>query len=146
VHVQCDIIQCNGKCDDVEDSVCADIDLAGFVKGGNRVSSTPQNEDGMFLAASSVFVLDPADALCNKTEILAFSFYVCSKMFSLSFLAVQPICEETGQVRPYWLLWLTIALGVLFLIMLLMNIFLCTAMSCSCARTEVSITMSVSKE
>lgn len=48
------------------------------------------------------------------------------------------VCEETG-VRPPWLLWLTIALGVLFLIMLLMNIFLCTAMSCSCARTEVNI-------
>lgn len=49
---------------------------------------------------------------------------------------ISPVCEETG-VRPSWLLWLTIALGVLFLIMLLMNIFLCTAMSCSCARTEV---------
>ena len=46
------------------------------------------------------------------------------------------ICEDSG-IRPRWLLWISIALLVLFLIMLLMNIFLCTAMSCSCARTEV---------
>lgn len=49
---------------------------------------------------------------------------------------MSPLCDIDG-VHPAWLLWLAIALGVLFLIMLLMNIFLCTAMSCSCARTEV---------
>lgn len=49
---------------------------------------------------------------------------------------ISSFCDIEG-VHPTWLLWLAIALGVLFLIMLLMNIFLCTAMSCSCARTEV---------
>lgn len=58
----------------------------------------------------------------------------CTCVLNIS--VISPLCEE-GGVRPAWLLWLTIALGVLFLIMLLMNIFLCTAMSCSCARTEV---------
>ena len=32
---------------------------------------------------------------------------------------------------------LTIAFGVLFGIMLLINVFLCSAMTCSCTRTEV---------
>lgn len=58
-------------------------------------------------------------------------------LFLNLFTVISPICEETG-IRPSWLLWLCITLGILFLIMLLMNIFLCTAMSCSCARTEVS--------
>jgi hypothetical protein len=61
--MQCDIIQCQGKCEEVDDTVCNDIDLAGFAtKGGSKVSSTSQNEDGMFLAASTVFVLDPSEA------------------------------------------------------------------------------------
>merc|ERR1712047_28574 len=36
-----------------------------------------------------------------------------------------------------WLTYLAIAFGVLFAIMLLINIFLCSAMTCSCTRTEV---------
>ncbi|XP_015122190.1 uncharacterized protein LOC107044707 [Diachasma alloeum] len=40
-------------------------------------------------------------------------------------------------IHPQWLLWLAIAFGILFLIMLIINIFLCSAMSCSCARTEI---------
>lgn len=56
----------------------------------------------------------------------------------MKFIVISAICEENG-IRPSWLLWVCIALAVLFLIMLLMNIFLCTAMSCSCARTEVSL-------
>lgn len=55
----------------------------------------------------------------------------------LYFTVISPNCED--GIRPSWLLWLAITLGVLFLIMLLMNIFLCTAMSCSCANTEVSL-------
>lgn len=53
---------------------------------------------------------------------------------TLTILVIAATCEG---IHPPWLLWLCIALGVLFLIMLLMNIFLCTAMSCSCARTEI---------
>lgn len=36
-----------------------------------------------------------------------------------------------------WLLWLAIILGVLFLIMLLVNLFLCSALTCTCTRTEL---------
>lgn len=50
---------------------------------------------------------------------------------------VQELYEDDGNIRPSWLLWLCIALGVLFLIMLIINIFLCSAMTCACARTEI---------
>merc|ERR1712004_237776 len=39
--------------------------------------------------------------------------------------------------NPTWLTYLAIAFGVLFAIMLFINIFLCSAMTCSCTRTEV---------
>jgi hypothetical protein len=106
VQIQCDIIQCNGKCAD--DEKC-NGDSSSYVKGGRALGQT---EEGLLLAATTVFVLDPSE------------------------VRAAPLCDNTG-IRPHWLLWLAIVLGVLFLIMLLMNLFLCTAMSCSCARTEV---------
>ena len=36
-----------------------------------------------------------------------------------------------------WLMWLCIAFGILFGIMLLINIFLCSAMTCSCTKSEI---------
>lgn len=106
LRIQCDVIQCKDKC--VENDRCGDPQ----VKSGRSIDAT---EEGTLLAATTVFVLDPADVPI-----------------------VSPICDSNAGIRPHWLLWLTIVLGVLFLIMLLMNLFLCTAMSCSCARTEVS--------
>ncbi|XP_055699659.1 uncharacterized protein LOC129799623 isoform X2 [Phlebotomus papatasi] len=109
VHLQCDVVACRAGSTCPAEASCTG-DAAAYTKSGRALGQT---DDGVMLAATTVFVLDPADAPL-----------------------VSPICEE-GGVRPAWLLWLTIALGVLFLIMLLMNIFLCTAMSCSCARTEI---------
>ncbi|XP_055615236.1 uncharacterized protein LOC129761534 [Toxorhynchites rutilus septentrionalis] len=109
VHIQCDVVQCNGLCPVIEDSACLE-DASVATNSGRTLG---QAEEGILLAASTIFILDPIDAK-----------------------ALGPLCED-NSVRPHWLLWLTIALAVLFLIMLLMNIFLCTAMSCSCARTEI---------
>lgn len=112
VHIQCDVHQCSTKC--TEPINCEDAaTVAGWtssVKGGRTLNDT---DEGSLLGATTVFVLDPAEAPL-----------------------LSPLCEESG-IRPKWLLWLAITLGVLFLIMLLMNIFLCTAMSFSCARTEI---------
>ncbi|TMW47453.1 hypothetical protein DOY81_007471 [Sarcophaga bullata] len=113
VHLQCDVIQCFGRCIDEEDCKQLAIAGAGYTKGSiGPPRKTYPNEEGSSIAGTTVFVLDPAEA---------------------PFTAVN--CEE--GIRPTWLLWLAITLGVLFLIMLLMNIFLCTAMSCSCANTEI---------
>lgn len=70
-------------------------------------------DEGILMAATSVFVLEPGEVPY-----------------------VQELCNEAG-VHPSWLLWLCVALGILFLIMLIINIFLCSAMTCACARTEV---------
>ncbi|XP_020810960.1 uncharacterized protein LOC110186235 isoform X2 [Drosophila serrata] len=110
VHLQCDVIQCYGRCVEIDD--CNDVALAGFGKGTNGPRKFGPNEEGSSLAGTTVFVLDP-----NEARLISGN------------------CED--GIRPSWLLWLTITLGVLFLIMLLMNIFLCTAMSCSCANTEI---------
>lgn len=107
VHIQCDVILCSGNCP--EEPKC-NSDSTPFIKGGRALG---QVDEGVFLAATTVFVLDPSE------------------------VKSAPLCDATG-IRPPWLLWLAIILGILFLIMLLMNLFLCTAMSCSCARTEVS--------
>ncbi|GLG94091.1 Uncharacterized protein GBIM_01365 [Gryllus bimaculatus] len=69
-------------------------------------------EEGVLMASTSVFVLQPGDEP-----------------------TVRELCAE--GVHPPWLLYLCIAFGVMFLIMLIINIFLCSAMTCSCARTEV---------
>lgn len=53
------------------------------------------------------------------------------------FSGVEELCSD-GAVHPAWLLYLAIALGIMFLVMLIINCFLCSAMTCSCARTEVT--------
>jgi len=71
-----------------------------------------ESEEAILMAATTVFVVDPGEAPL-----------------------VQGLCDE--GVHPSWLLWLCVALGILFLIMLIINIFLCSAMTCACARTEI---------
>lgn len=71
------------------------------------------DEESIVTASTGIFVLDP-----NDNTVAALS------------------CSD-GSVRPLWLLYLAIALGVMFIVMLLVNCFLCTAMTCSCARTDV---------
>lgn len=57
VHIQCDVAQCNGGC---TNEVCpGDVLTAGLV--GKQPTGTGA-EDGTMLAATTVFVLDPADA------------------------------------------------------------------------------------
>lgn len=41
---------------------------------------------------------------------------------------------KSSAFSPPWLLYLCIVFGILFLFMLIVNVFLCSAMTCSCAR------------
>ncbi|XP_050313699.1 uncharacterized protein LOC126748486 isoform X2 [Anthonomus grandis grandis] len=102
VNFQCDVALCKGAC--LQPSCNEDISN----------SLTQSNDEGILIAANTIFVLDPSEAPL-----------------------AQELCEETGGVHPSWLLWLCVAFGVLFLIMLIINIFLCSAMTCACARTEM---------
>lgn len=57
VHIQCDVAQCNGGC---ANDVCpGDVLTAGLI--GKQPTGNGL-EDGTMLAATTVFVLDPADA------------------------------------------------------------------------------------
>ena len=52
------------------------------------------------------------------------------------FSDAESVCTDCIGVSPPWLLYLCIAFGILFLVMLIINVFLCSAMTCSCARTD----------
>ncbi|XP_014257005.1 uncharacterized protein LOC106670864 [Cimex lectularius] len=92
----------------------------GVCKGGcpelncDDVATTrPGTYDGAVVASTSVFVLQPGDAAALAEVV------------------------EASIWGPSWLLYLAIALGLLFLLMLIVNVFLCSAMTCSCSRTQV---------
>jgi len=111
VNIQCDIFICRGSCGE---TVCDDDNLVlgslGGVQGRANIGRDPEPE-GSLMASYSVDVVDP----------------------SKSPLAVL----DCSGIHPLWLLYLCIAFGILFLIMLIINIFLCSAMTCSCTKTEV---------
>lgn len=104
-----DTSQINFQCDVAvcRGSTCAAVDCSAEDR------PEPTDEEATVTASTGVFILDP-----NDSNIAALS------------------CND-GSIRPLWLLYLAIALGVMFLVMLLINCFLCTAMTCSCARTDV---------
>ena len=52
-------------------------------------------------------------------------------------LCTSDSCRRSrSPFNPPWLLYLCIVFGVLFLFMLVVNVFLCSAMTCSCARGD----------
>ncbi|XP_043285999.1 uncharacterized protein [Venturia canescens] len=113
VHLQCDIAVCIGSCGT---PICDGDDETSGVKGAGTtpIGQNVAGEEGTLLAGTSFFVLLPGDPVpLGSTH------------------------DDRYSIHPQWLLWLAVALGILFLIMLIINIFLCSAMSCSCARTEI---------
>lgn len=59
--MQCDVAQCVGGC--AEEICPGDVLAASSIKGSSRPGN--KVEDGSMLAATTVFVLDPADAPCT---------------------------------------------------------------------------------
>ncbi|XP_049791489.1 uncharacterized protein LOC126198905 [Schistocerca nitens] len=110
VNLQCDIAVCKaGTC---SEPACPD-DLEPLARTVTKdIYTEAAPEDGVLMASTSVFVLDAGDAP-----------------------QLESICDNS--INPPWLLYLCIAFGIMFLIMLIINVFLCSAMTCSCARTEV---------
>ncbi|KAI5750199.1 hypothetical protein M8J76_013730 [Diaphorina citri] len=117
LHFQCDIAICKGSCPEIPCDSSFNYQIAGFPQAQQLppkdiYSETPPDE-GVLMASTSVFVLQPGE----------------QPMVGAS-------CDEFG-ITPAWLMYLCIAFGLMFLIMLIINVFLCSAMTCSCARTEV---------
>jgi len=115
-YFQCDVEICSGSCP----KPSCDLDKEQITQKINNTELKPvdpftrtQSEDTV-TTSTSVFVAQPG-------SLAAVGAAVCS----------------VGDLNPSWLTYLCIAFGVLFAVMLLINIFLCSAMTCSCTRTEV---------
>ena len=113
-YFQCNVEICAGSC---PKPVCS-LDLQQFGRQPPALHSVdpfsrPASNDTI-TTSTSVFVAEPGSAAAiGAGGCLA------------------------GDLNPSWLTYLCVAFGVLFGIMLLINIFLCSAMTCSCTRTEV---------
>eukprot|EP00095_Tigriopus_kingsejongensis_P005839 maker-scaffold425_size175135-snap-gene-0.47 protein:Tk05839 transcript:maker-scaffold425_size175135-snap-gene-0.47-mRNA-1 annotation:"hypothetical protein L798_01171" len=123
IHFQCDILVCRDKC---PDPVCngtsefdprpgRSIDPTGSLNSQPRTDALflQPPEDGALMASYSVFVLEPGASV--DAEALG---------------------RDCDAPNPPWLLYLCIVFGVLFLLMLIVNLFLCSAMTCSCASSD----------
>jgi len=113
VHLQCDILLCEK--DDCQEPLCVtDPDSETGRSLPAPASAAEEDEDKTrMMASTTVFVVEPGvTALANTGD-----------------------CE----LGPSWLLWLCVVFGVLFLLMLCVNIFLCSAMTCSFSRTELEV-------
>merc|ERR1719350_2680686 len=113
VHLQCDILLCDKE--NCEEPLCVtDPDSeTGRSLPAPTSASDEEDDKTRMMASTTVFVVEPGvTALANSGD-----------------------CE----LGPSWLLWLCVVFGVLFLIMLCVNIFLCSAMTCSFSRSEVEL-------
>lgn len=73
VHLQCDIEQCTGRCPNVDDNSCKTATSERYIQEEKqRALGQPQN--GLMLAASSVFVIDPDQAPCKYLSLVICSF------------------------------------------------------------------------
>lgn len=64
VHFQCDIEQCNGRCGNVDESFCKTISSERLIQD-EQTRDLGKTQNGLMLAASSVFVIDPDQAPCK---------------------------------------------------------------------------------
>jgi len=109
VHLQCDILVC--PIADCTRSLC----ITNTDSSSTLVTPSPsgKDDDHRMMASTTVFVVEPG----------------------VTALAGPHDCD----LGPSWLLWLCVVFGVLFLIMLCVNVFLCSAMTCSFSRHEVDL-------
>jgi len=109
-YFQCDVEFCKGTCQQPDCSAQVKENTDPEQQAAEAFSQAVDS----VTSSTSVFVADPASSGAVGVATCA-----------------------AGDANPTWLKFLTIAFGVLFAIMLLINVFLCSAMTCSCTRTEV---------
>lgn len=121
-YFQCDVSICKGACAQPK---CADVNEQLKLQAEGQLTTIEGQESDLFdrpeedtiTTSTSVFVAQPGSAASS-------SAVYCS---GIGF----------GPGDSDWLMWLCIAFGILFGVMLLINIFLCSAMTCSCTRSEI---------
>jgi len=122
VHIQCDILVCPEKCEPVdcsgrgrEDGGRSLGDASSGIRGVPKADTLlvpPQ--DNAVMATTSAFVVEPGEEIDYDA--------VCT--------------DCSGSSSPPWVTYLCVAFGILFLVMLIINVLLCSAMTCSCAKSS----------
>ena len=112
VNFQCDIVICKGECEETNCETQEELPAPQARSLQPQADARVQNpeDDGALMASYSVFVVEPGAVPVGSDT-----------------------CQECS-LGPVWLLYLCIAFGILFIVMLIINLFLCSAMSCSCGR------------
>ncbi|XP_045605157.1 uncharacterized protein [Procambarus clarkii] len=109
VHFQCDVLICKGPC--ASERCEGQPERLTVVQGRalpDSDANSVEEKSGRVQATTTVYVVEPTSAGAASCD-----WY------------------------PPWLWILCIVLAVLFIIMMIINIFLCSAMTCSCTKSEV---------
>jgi len=104
VHFQCDIVICKGECKETDcDNPLEDLPSpqARSLQPQADARIQSPDDDGALMASYSVFVVEPGAVPVEKSEA----------------------CQDC-RLGPIWLLYLCIAFGILFIVMLIINLFL----------------------
>jgi len=118
-YFQCDVAICRGECPQPECTESVTLKKEGELQNlENREEQDPfeRAEDDAVTTSTSVYVAIPGTAESAKAVYCTVGL---------------------GPGDADWLTYLCIAFGILFAIMLLINIFLCSAMTCSCTKSEI---------
>lgn len=108
IHLQCEVTICNG--DDCPESSCIPREST---KGNLKGRSGSGEIENSLSASTSAYVVEPGQ------------------------VSIASPLRECTEWRFPWLIGLCISLAILLLIMLIVNIFLCSSLTCSCINTEI---------
>ena len=111
IHLQC-MIELVDNCHFCEPTLCPNNDTK--LINDTRRSKDMKQVDMQMLASTTAYVFEPDQQITASI--------------------INSTCTEW---RFPWLIALCIMLGVMLIIMMVVNIFLCTSMSCSCFKSEV---------
>lgn len=131
LHLQC-LVELVDNCHFCDQSLCPaallddqenSTELIKSALNRNK-NAAKQASDVQMLASTTVYVFEPDQQMSS-------SIMYAGGIGGANLLG----CSEW---RFPWLIALCIMLGILLIIMMVVNIFLCTSMSCSCFKSEVN--------
>ena len=134
LHLQC-LVELVDNCQFCDSTLCPLSSLPLSSINNNNNNDTRRNgkkhqqqpSDMQMLASTTAYVFEPDQQMTNSHASILQSV--------IGGAGGGAFCSEW---RFPWLIALCIMLGVLLIIMMVVNIFLCTSMSCSCFKHEVS--------
>ncbi len=111
-HFQCDILVCKGPCKKVDCGEDGSVPEARALQDPTADALLQPPEDGALMASYSVFVLEPGERV-----------------------DVAPVCSDC-TVTESWVFWLCVAFGFGFFVLLVVIVFLLSAVTCDCVSSS----------